>query len=164
MSQSPEELLQSLQPTLAKYDVADWGPEERARWWLEAFNNGKGWVSTFYPTGSPVIAIEAVTGTDESVQANAELIPEAVNALPAVCAALVALIKERDSLREALTPSAYTKTAYRGEFTIPIEFMEDDETAYTEHLDVPWTTIKEIMATISNRARQALSSTEGGAS
>jgi hypothetical protein len=50
---------------------------------------------------------------------------------------------ERDAMGEALTPSADTKAAYIGEF----QFQFGDCTP-----NVPWTTIKQIMAAIRNRA------------
>jgi hypothetical protein len=63
---------------------------------------------------------------------------------------------------EALTPSAETKAAYIGEFTIAVERIvnedlepEDESDAAPdpyEHIMVPWTTIKEIMAAIRARA------------
>ena len=68
--------------------------------------------------------------------------------------------RERDAMREALTPSGDTKAAYHGEFS-----WTETETGYTEDGEeyedqikraVPWTTVKEIMAAISDRARQAL--------
>ncbi len=49
---------------------------------------------------------------------------------------------EVERLREALTPSASTKGAYHGEFHLADTI-------------VPWTTIKDIMAAISNRAALA---------
>ena len=61
-------------------------------------------------------------------------------------------------LEGALTPSAETKAAYMGEFTIAIERVvniddePDDEaegaTDPYEHISVPWRTIKEIMTAI----------------
>ncbi len=61
---------------------------------------------------------------------------------------------ELERLREALTPSADTKEAYIGEFrfNFPIRDHNGDDRVYTPN--VPWTTIKEIMAAI--RARAAL--------
>jgi hypothetical protein len=70
---------------------------------------------------------------------------------------LLALRKRVEGLEGALTPTAATKAAYMGEFTIVVERMSDDmepddEAAGApdpyEHIQVPWTTIKEIMAAI----------------
>lgn len=60
-----------------------------------------------------------------------------------------ALLAERNRLREALTPSAETKAAYMGEFQFrfPIRDHTGEEVMFTPN--VPWTTIKEIMAAIS---------------
>jgi hypothetical protein len=68
------------------------------------------------------------------------------------------LEEENKRRREALTPSALTKAAYIGEFSIAIErhVNEDQEiddeaegaSDPYEHVTVPWTTIKEIMAAI----------------
>ena len=54
---------------------------------------------------------------------------------------------ECERLREALTPSAATKFAYIGEFSFQEEYSDECIT-----LDVPWTTIKDIMKRIFDRA------------
>lgn len=58
-------------------------------------------------------------------------------------------------LREALEPSGETKAAYIGEFSfdamVPDIDDENDELVPMK-VDVPWTTIKEIMAAIVKRA------------
>lgn len=72
-------------------------------------------------------------------------------------------------LEEALTPSIHTKGSYSGEFTIAVERIvdEDDEVVDGgasdpyEHIMVPWTTIKEIMAAIRKRARFVLGGSNG---
>ena len=56
---------------------------------------------------------------------------------------------------EALTPSGDTKAAYIGEFSFPITLYLGDEED-TRYVDVPWTTIKEIMAAIRTRALSAI--------
>ena len=56
-----------------------------------------------------------------------------------------------ERLREALQPSAATKAAYIGEFSFLIDIEHEGE-EITRKLDVPWTTIKEIMAAIRIRA------------
>jgi hypothetical protein len=61
---------------------------------------------------------------------------------------------ENERLREALTPSGDTKTAYMGEFSFNIEDYDEDGMEWARVVTVPWTTIKEIMAAI--RARAAL--------
>lgn len=55
-------------------------------------------------------------------------------------------------LVEALTPSDKTKAAYIGEFGIPFETVDTDGNEVTMHKQVPWATIKEIMAAIRSRA------------
>ena len=57
-----------------------------------------------------------------------------------------------DRYKEALTPSEDTKAAYWGEFSFYRTYIDDtgNEVAVKEH--VPWTTIKEIMKVISERA------------
>jgi hypothetical protein len=57
------------------------------------------------------------------------------------------------ALIEALTPSAETKAAYAGEFTLSHEALDDEGLQYTETKDIPWTAIKSIMKTIRDRAR-----------
>jgi hypothetical protein len=58
------------------------------------------------------------------------------------------LADENARLRAALTPSAETKAAYIGEFrfNLPVVNEEGDEIVLTPN--VPWTTIKQIMAAI----------------
>lgn len=63
------------------------------------------------------------------------------------------LAQENDRLREALTASGETKAAYIGEFQFSREVLIDGE-SHVEKIDVPWDTIKQIMAAI--RARAAL--------
>lgn len=60
---------------------------------------------------------------------------------------IAALEAEVARLREALTPSGATKAAYIGEFSFEIEIEIKGGKVY-----VPWTTVKEIMAAILNRA------------
>lgn len=54
-------------------------------------------------------------------------------------------------LREALTPSLDTKAAYGGEFKMSVELSTPREVEWRS-LMIPWTTIKEIMAAIRDRA------------
>lgn len=65
---------------------------------------------------------------------------------------------EIERLREALTPSADTKAAYIGEFSFTVTLRAGNQEDY-RRIEVPWTTIKEIMAAISERA--ALSGSDG---
>lgn len=57
-----------------------------------------------------------------------------------------------DRLRDALTPGTGTKAAYIGEFKTPLTLTRTDGSEYTVHVDVTWTTIKEIMSAIRSRA------------
>jgi hypothetical protein len=57
-----------------------------------------------------------------------------------------------ERLREALTPSQKTKAAYIGEFRVPYSFINENEDEFIAHVDVPWTTIKEIMSAILKHA------------
>lgn len=63
-----------------------------------------------------------------------------------------AALAEVQRLREALTPSAETKVAYSGEFSIYLEEIDEHGDSQTREVPVPWTTIKAIMATICARA------------
>lgn len=80
-----------------------------------------------------------------NVQALGERLAETTDELDAA-------MKENERLREALTPSEETKGAYIGEFKFKIERENDDGVPYMDDITVPWTTIKEIMATIRTRA------------
>lgn len=59
-------------------------------------------------------------------------------------------------VREALTPSTNTKAAFMGEFSIQFPETGEDGEEYTRKINVPWTTIKEIMAAV--RALASLTS------
>lgn len=69
--------------------------------------------------------------------------------------------RRAERLTEALTPSGETKSAYIGEFTfkrtVPLFEGEEDECAadLVEEIGVPWTTVKEIMKAIRERAERA---------
>lgn len=62
-------------------------------------------------------------------------------------------------LVEALTPSGATKAAYHGEFSFSLRRFDEFGEEYSEKVYVPWTTVKEIMAAIRERA--ALSRAKG---
>lgn len=62
------------------------------------------------------------------------------------------LAAENKRLREALTPSGATKNAYMGEFYFKIDDLDEDGNERRREVMVPWTTIKEIMNAIENRA------------
>lgn len=66
-----------------------------------------------------------------------------------------------DGLREALTPSGSTKAAYIGEFSFAIECADEDGEPSSMLVQVPWNTIKEIMAAISTRAARSAPAKEG---
>jgi len=61
------------------------------------------------------------------------------------------LTAENERLREAMTPSVDTNAAYMGEFSFGITLSAGGEEDY-RRIMVPWTTIKEIMAAIRDRA------------
>jgi len=79
--------------------------------------------------------------------------------LPRIISALEAEHKLQE-LKEAVTPSADTKRAYIGEFTMRIlEFDENgDEVFYT--VDIPWITVKDIMKAIRKRATVSIENKE----
>lgn len=57
-----------------------------------------------------------------------------------------------ERLQEALTPSGATKAAYHGEFKFEQTGVDEDGDEYTYSTYVPWTTVKEIMGAIRERA------------
>ena len=65
--------------------------------------------------------------------------------------------RQRDALLEAVTPSASTKAAYMGEFSMKIAEVDEHGEEYMRNLNVPWTTIKAIMEAIAARAKGATS-------
>ena len=65
----------------------------------------------------------------------------------------VATLRASDArMREALNPSGDTKAAYMGEFSVPLPDTDEDGNEVMRQINVPWTTIKQIMAAISARA------------
>lgn len=58
----------------------------------------------------------------------------------------------REALVEALTPSGDTKATYHGEFSFTIEDADEEGEPVSRKIYVPWTTVKEIMAAIRDRA------------
>jgi hypothetical protein len=64
------------------------------------------------------------------------------------------LESSQSELLEALTPSAETKAAYIGEFSFPVELHHPRLGTEVRRIDVPWTTIKEIMSAIRARAER----------
>ena len=74
------------------------------------------------------------------------------NHAPAIAQALLDAQAENERLRAALTPSAETKAAYMGEFSVPLPDVDEDGNEVMRRANVPWVTIKEIMAAISRRA------------
>lgn len=61
---------------------------------------------------------------------------------------------EVERLRNALTPSAETKAAYIGEFSVPLTDIDENGEEYTRRINVPWTTIKEVMSVIRKATMQ----------
>ncbi|AUQ89367.1 hypothetical protein PhaeoP24_00721 [Phaeobacter inhibens] len=59
-----------------------------------------------------------------------------------------------DHYLEALTPSDDTKVEYMGEFSMSFPEFDEDGEEVSRTINVPWTTIKEIMAAIRSRAEQ----------
>lgn len=70
-----------------------------------------------------------------------------------ICAELAELREQVKRLEEALTPGPQTKAAYIGEFQFD---EESDDGLGTATRTVPWTTVKEIMAAIMDRAAKGV--------
>ena len=68
-----------------------------------------------------------------------------------------AAIARAEKLEAALTPSLETKAALMGEFSMQFPGLDENGEEYMRTINVPWTTIKEIMAAI----RALASLTEG---
>lgn len=86
--------------------------------------------------------------------------PALLSRLEAAEAALQSAQAELKRTREALTPGADTKAAYIGEFQFPFSARNAQGEAVKWMPNVPWTTIKEIMAAI--RAHADLQTPEAG--
>jgi hypothetical protein len=63
-----------------------------------------------------------------------------------------ALLARHNALVEAVTPSAATKAAYMGEFSMRMSAVDEDGEEFTVPVDIPWTTIKVVMKAIAARA------------
>lgn len=59
---------------------------------------------------------------------------------------------ENERLRGALTPSAETKAAYIGEFTMDLRQLDEFGVEQTARITIPWTSVKEIMHAIQKYA------------
>lgn len=72
--------------------------------------------------------------------------------------AVLDLAAENERLKAALAPSDETKKAYMSEFSVPVPFWEDDGNGGTHdvirNINVPWTTIKDIMKAIREYAEK----------
>ncbi len=68
---------------------------------------------------------------------------------------ILALEADKAALVEAVEPSAETKAAYIGEFSFCIEQEDETGAHYEQRVDVPWYTVKQIMAAIKARATLA---------
>ncbi len=120
---------------------------------LMAYDHGGGRLAVIRDGKRDLIADFYGDGADRDYYA--ALCPQTVSSL---ATELLALRKRVDELEGALKPSAATKAAYIGEFTIAVERIvnEDEEPVDDgadapdpyDHIQVPWTTIKQIMAAI----------------
>jgi hypothetical protein len=158
--------IERLRELLARATPGPWAyrPQEYDDWgFIRRSETDDGW--------RPVVAISRAgeMGTEEALnehrwkgtdpyRPNGELITEAVNALPHLldtldeqAARIKRLEAEVASLRGALTPSGDTKAAYIGEFQMGITLRARGEEEY-RRVQIPWDTIKEIMAAIRERA------------
>ncbi|MEO3479440.1 hypothetical protein AAFO90_17375 [Phaeobacter sp. CAU 1743] len=59
-----------------------------------------------------------------------------------------------DHYLEALTPSGDTKAEYMGEFSMGFPEFDENGEEVTRTINVPWTTIKDIMAAVRARAER----------
>ena len=94
--------------------------------------------------------LKAAAETDDLSHGAVEWVLDEIAAIPAVTAP-----QGVDALLEALTPSGDTKAAYMGEFSFLQTMTDNDGDEVMVKTYVPWTTIKEIMAAIRERAALA---------
>lgn len=88
------------------------------------------------------------------VPAMEEALLEKVEDLQEASTRITEQAAEIERLREALEPSGETKCAYMSEFSFTREVFDEDGDEVTEELVVPWSTVKDIMAAISELAAQ----------
>lgn len=84
---------------------------------------------------------------------DATLLWRGISALPRALFTISQLEERVKKLEGALTPSTETKAAYTGEFSVKfmdVDHIDGNEVART--INVPWTTIKQIMAAIRSHA------------
>jgi len=141
--------------------------QEVARYWTSA--DMRPWVEMADGKGLPQFGKKLLGMFNRAMNAEDEARRECARATIAE-PSLASARQQIDALTEALTPSGETKAAYIGEFTIAVERHVDEDGEVDdeaeghadpyEHITVPWTTIKEIMAAI--RARAALKGGSNG--
>jgi hypothetical protein len=84
--------------------------------------------------------------------ANASLIVAQREALPRLLTTIRDLRARVEALTAALTPNAETKASYMGEFSFKFPEFDEDGGEHMRSINVPWTTIKEIMKAIREEA------------
>lgn len=134
-------------------DLWDWYPDAEqaiAAWNQRPPRSGRGGQVMTY--GGPIV--KAITKTygdrcpDHEPNCPCCQAWEAYDAIRATQA-------ENERLREALEPSGETKAEYIGDFSVRFPMFDDNGEEYTHSINVPWTTIKEIMCAIRQRAALA---------
>lgn len=80
-------------------------------------------------------------------------VPDMEERILSDAAYITALEAQLAEAKEALRPSADTKAAYMGEFRVPLPDYDEDGSEVMRQINVPWVTIKEIMAAIRNRSK-----------
>jgi hypothetical protein len=112
-------------------------------------------VADFYTMTNPQ-SLSVRNGGDSRPVLFVDAVENAAFAALANPSAILSLIERAETYEAALTPSADTKAAYIGEFAFNIETLSLDEDGEpvdcTRRVEVPWSTIKEIMAAIRDRA------------
>jgi hypothetical protein len=84
----------------------------------------------------------------EQNSADMVFIARAREDIPALVASHESLEERVKVLEARLTPSLETKAALMGKFSILFPGVDDDGEEHMRQINVPWTTIKEIMAAI----------------
>lgn len=102
-----------------------------------------------------LVTLESFIGDTNEQELDDGTVLDASDAVTAINGLIWSLERretEIERLRAALTPSAETKAAYIGEFTMDLRQLDEFGVEQTARITIPWTSVKEIMRAIQKYA------------